>query len=187
MFFFKTNFNCSLSKVTFTSALEFLNSDPETKQHNENDYIVFIDGNASDITKALKMVYDINKKSSRIYIITFLSEGSNCNSVIKQVSDVIIDKKVSYDILIDLIKVLISSKPKFEPDSIIEDIYYRIMTSYNKEKMIVDLLIEGYSQNKIADMLHMSIKTVSSYKMKAIKRFGVDNFNQLCMINFDKY
>ncbi|WP_166734141.1 LuxR C-terminal-related transcriptional regulator [Serratia fonticola] len=44
--------------------------------------------------------------------------------------------------------------------------------------------MEGYSQSQIAKMLHLSIKTVSGYKVKAVKRHGVRNFNELYMLKF---
>ncbi|HFV9294108.1 TPA: helix-turn-helix transcriptional regulator [Serratia fonticola] len=44
--------------------------------------------------------------------------------------------------------------------------------------------MEGYSQSQIAKMLHLSIKTVSGYKTKAVKRHGTRNFNELYMKKF---
>ncbi|WP_431225678.1 hypothetical protein ACQ86O_07890 [Serratia sp. L9] len=36
----------------------------------------------------------------------------------------------------------------------------------------------------MAKMLHLSIKTVSGYKIKAVKRYGARNFNELYMLKF---
>jgi DNA-binding CsgD family transcriptional regulator len=51
---------------------------------------------------------------------------------------------------------------------------------------VLKLLLDGHSQYQIAKMLNLSIKTISGYKVKAIKRHGARNFNELYMLKLSK-
>lgn len=184
MFLFDTHYPCPLSKVTFDSVIDFLNAESHSNLRNDDSYIAFIDGDSSDMLGTIKQIYDLRKESKVIYVITLLSKGKECSSVIKHLSDIVVDKKIAYADLKSLIRVLSSTEPKALADNIFGDIWGGILKASQKEQRVVKLLVEGYSQSQIAEMLHMSIKTVSGYKVKAVKRHGARNFNELYMLKF---
>lgn len=45
----------------------------------------------------------------------------------------------------------------------------------NREREIFQLIAEGYSTRKIADMLYISMSTVKSHKAKIMEKLGIDN------------
>lgn len=187
MFIYKTNYHCTLSKITFSSIVDALNSELKGKKNNEYEYLYFIDVDSSDIMDTIQMFHKLSKQGRFICVIAFISEGGGCPPNIKQISDVVVDKKIKYELLKGLVKMLVSAKPKGRCTTKIDDVYSKIMKLSEKEETVFKLLVEGYSQSEIANMLHMSIKTVSSYKMKAIKRYGAKNFNQLYIQNARNY
>ncbi len=147
----------------------------------------FIDVDSSDIIGTIKMVNDFSREGISIYVIALISVGKACPPDIKQVSDIVVDKKIKYDVLLGLLKILISAKPKGKCATTINNVCSKLINSTEKEEIVFKLLVDGHSHSEIADMLHMSIKTVSGYKMKAIKRYGAKNFNQLYMQNARNY
>ncbi|EPN6628516.1 TPA: helix-turn-helix transcriptional regulator [Raoultella ornithinolytica] len=187
MFFYKTNYQCTLSEITFSTVVDFLNSEPEGKKHKGHEYMFFIDVDSCDIIGTIKMIHNFSRKGNSICVIAFISEGKTCPPEIKQVSDIVVDKKIKYDVLAGLLKMLISAKPKGKCATKINNVYSKLIKSSEKEEMVLKLLVDGHSHSEIADMLHISIKTVSGYKMKAIKRYGAKNFNQLYMQNARGY
>jgi DNA-binding NarL/FixJ family response regulator len=184
MFLFDTHYPCHLSKLTFGSLIEFLNAEPHPNLRYGDSYVAFIDGDSNDILGTIKQIYDLRKENKVIYVITLLSKGKECSAVIKHLSDIVVDKKIAYADLKSLIRVLSSTEPKALADNIFGDIWGGILKASQKEQRVVKLLVEGYSQSQIAEMLNMSIKTVSGYKIKAVKRHGARNFNELYMLKF---
>ncbi len=49
----------------------------------------------------------------------------------------------------------------------------------NKELLVYSLLIEGYTKSEIAQMKHISIKSVNLYTANIFKKLGVNNRVQL--------
>ncbi|NBJ32928.1 hypothetical protein GE191_04435 [Serratia fonticola] len=184
MFLFDTNYPCPFSNAAFSSVIEFLNAEPHSNLPYNEGYVAFIDGDSNDMFGTIKKIYDLRKANKVIYVITLLSKGKECSAVIKHLSDIVIDKKVAYGDLKILIKVLTAAAPKALEDNIFGDIWGGILKASQKELRVLKLLTEGYSQSQIAAMLHMSIKTVSGYKVKAVKRHGARNFNELYMLKF---
>ncbi|WP_431224770.1 helix-turn-helix transcriptional regulator [Serratia sp. L9] len=62
-----------------------------------------------------------------------------------------------------------------------------ILKSSQKEYRVLKLLLDGHSQYQISQMLNLSVKTISGYKVKAIKRHGARNFNELYMLKLHNY
>ncbi|MBC3250167.1 helix-turn-helix domain-containing protein [Serratia fonticola] len=184
MFLFDTNYPCPLSKVTFDSIVESLSATSQPSLRCDGSYIAFVDGESVDMQNTIKEIYDLRKENKIIYVITLLSKGKECSAIIKHLSDFVVDKKIAYQELESLIKVMITLEPKALADNIFGDIWGGVLKSSQKEYRVLKLLVEGYSQSQIAKMLHLSIKTVSGYKVKAVKRHGARNFNELYMLKF---
>ncbi|WP_337049107.1 LuxR C-terminal-related transcriptional regulator [Serratia fonticola] len=173
-----------LSKSAFSTIVQTLNSEPTVGLRNGTGYVAFIDGDMADTHSTVKRIYDLRKENKIIHVITLLSKGKECSYVIKHLSDFVVDKKIAYADLNVLVSAMIAIEPKVLADNIFGDIWGGILKSSQKEQRVLKLLLEGYSQSQIAKMLHLSIKTVSGYKTKAVKRHGTRNFNELYMKKF---
>lgn len=184
MFLFDTNYPCPLSKVTFGSMIDSLNAVPHPSLRYDDSYVAFVDGDSTDMFSTIKQVYDLRKENKAIYVITLLSHGKECSAVIKHLSDFVVDKKIAYADLRSLVGIMGAAEPKAVADNLFGDIWGEILKTSQKEQRVLKLLVEGYSQSQIAKMLHLSIKTVSGYKIKAVKRHGARNFNELYMQKF---
>ena len=184
MFLFDTNYPCPLSKVAFASMIEVLNSELQPSLHYHDRYVAFVDGDSTDVHNTIKQIYDLRKSNKAVYVITLLSKDKECSAVIKHLSDFVVDKKIAYADLQSLVSVMGAAEPKALADNIFGDIWGEILKTSQKENRVLQLLIEGYSQSQIAKMLHLSIKTVSGYKVKAVKRHGARNFNELYMLKY---
>lgn len=184
MFLFDTNYPCPLSKVAFASMIEALNLEQQPSLQFDDRYVAFVDGDSTDVHNTIKQIYDLRKSNRTVYVITLLSKGKECSAVIKHLSDFVVDKKTAFADLQSLVRVMGTAKPKALADNIFGDIWGEILKASQKEHRVLQLLIEGYSQSQIAKMLHLSIKTVSGYKVKAVKRHGARNFNELYMLKF---
>lgn len=184
MFLFDTNYPCPLSKVAFASLIEVLNSELQPSSHDHNRCVAFVDGDSTDVHNTIKQIYDLRKGNKTVYVITLLSKDKECSAVIKHLSDFVVDKKIAFADLQSLVRVMGAAEPKALADNIFGDIWGEILKTSQKEHRVLQLLIEGYSQSQIAKMLHLSIKTVSGYKVKAVKRHGARNFNELYMLKY---
>lgn len=186
MLLFETNYSCSLSKVTFISMIQALNAELPPDLQDENRYVAFVDGDSVDILSSMKNIYDFRKEKKIIYVIVLLSKNKACSAVIEHLSDFVVDKKIAYADLKNLLSAMVALPHKGVVDNIFGDIWGEILTLSQKEHRVLKLLIEGYSQSQIAKILHLSIKTVSGYKVSAVKRHGARNFNELYMLKFGK-
>lgn len=184
MFLTDTYYPCPLSNVAFGSIVESLNSEANPCFCFGDSYIAFVDGDSVDISSMVKGIYDLRKENKVVYTITLLSKGSECSAVIRHLSDLVVDKQIPYAALENLVRMMVVSEPKAVADNVFGDIWGEILISSQKENRVLKLLLEGYSQCQIAKMLHLSIKTVSGYKVKAVKRHGARNFNELYMLKF---
>lgn len=184
MYLFDTNYPCPLSKVTFATMIEVINSEQHPDSRHDKRYVAFVDGDSTDVHSTIKQIYDLRKANKNVYVITLLSKGKECSAVIKHLSDFVVDKKIGLTDLQNLVKVMRAAEPKVLADNTFGDIWGEILKSSHKEQRVLKLLVEGYSQSQIAKMLHLSIKTVSGYKVKAVKRHGARNFNELYMLKF---
>ncbi|MGK8665341.1 helix-turn-helix domain-containing protein [Serratia marcescens] len=184
MFLFNTHYPCPLSKVAFASLIEILNSELQPSLHYHNRYVAFVDGDSIDVHNTIKQIYYLRKENKTVYVITLLSQDKECSAVIKHLSDFVVDKKIGFTDLKSLVKVMGVAEPKSLADNIFGDIFGEILKTSQKENRVLQLLIDGYSQSQIAKMMHLSIKTVSGYKVKAVKRHGARNFNELYMLKY---
>lgn len=184
MIFIDSNYTCALSKVTFSAILESLKSDLNRVLRHGEKYIVFVDGDSANVHYIVNRVYELKKSGKAVYMITLLSKSRDCSSVVRHLSDHVVDKKISYTDLKSLIELMATSEPKLLVDNIFGDICGDILKSSNKEYRVLRLLLSGYSQHQISNMLNLSVKTVSGYKVKAVKRYGARNFNELYLQNF---
>lgn len=177
-----SNYSCALSKITFKSIVEALSRDPTSALNYGEGSIAFVDGDSANIYSIVKSVYELRKSSKIVYMVTLLSKDKDCSSVIRHLSDYVVDKKITYDALDRLIRTMIATKPKVLADNVFGDIWGDILKSSQKEYLVLKLLLDGHSQHQIAKILNLSIKTISGYKIKAIKRHGARNFNELYML-----
>lgn len=185
MILIDSNYSCALSKITFNSIIESLNSDLKPVWRYNEGYIAFVDGDSANIHSIVKYVYELRKSSEIVYMITLLSKDKECSSVIRHLSDYVIDKKITYSDLESLIRLMVAAEPKILADNVFGDIWGDILQSSQKEYRVLKLLLDGYSQYQISQMLNLSVKTVSGYKVKAIKRHGARNFNELYMLKLN--
>ncbi|HGM5492545.1 TPA: helix-turn-helix transcriptional regulator [Serratia fonticola] len=177
-----SNYSCSLSKITFKSLIESLKSESTPALRYGEGSIAFVDGDSANIYSVVRSVYELRKNSKVVYMVTLLSKDKECSSVIRHLSDYVVDKKITYSDLQQLIRTMITAKPKALADNVFGDIWGDILKSSQKEHLVLTLLLDGHSQYQIARMLNLSIKTISGYKVKAIKRHGARNFNELYML-----
>lgn len=173
------NYPCFLSKITFDYIVELFNDIPKSFFRYDEIYIAFVDGDSKTIHGVLNHIYDMKKSGKIVFIVTLLSKVRSCSPVLRHLSDSILDKKIGYSDLEKTIGLMINSEPKVLADNIFGDIWDDILKSSQKEFKVLKLLLEGHSQYQISKMLNISIKTVSSYKVRAVKRYGVRNFNEL--------
>ena len=45
----------------------------------------------------------------------------------------------------------------------------------DREKQVLQLVVEGHSNREIADLLHLAVSTVSTYRSRLMKKLGVDD------------
>ncbi|WP_447888058.1 hypothetical protein [Serratia fonticola] len=103
MYLFDTNYPCPLNKIAFGSIVESLNSEPNSNLRHDESYVAFVDGDSSDIYSTIKQIYGLKKESKMIYVITLLSKGKECSAMVKHLSDFIVDKKIAYADLKNLV------------------------------------------------------------------------------------
>ena len=174
-----TPYPCFLSQLAFTYLIQTLMDEQNTPFSRCEGYIVFIDGDSKETYDQIKSLHKRRKEKNDLYIITLTSHREMLSSAVKHLSDLIVDKKVSFQSLKTLIGNVGTLKPKALEDDIFGDIVGEILRATYKEQRVLTLLMEGYSQADIANMLHLSPKTISGYKMKAIRKTGARNFNDL--------
>lgn len=182
MLLIDSDYSCSLSKITFKSLIDTLKCKSVPDLSHDERSIAFVDGDSANIYSVVKSVYELRKNGKVVYMITLLSKDKNCSSVIRHLSDYVVDKKITYDDLQRLISSMVTAKPKALADNVFGDIWGDILKSSQKEYMVFKLLLDGHSQCEIAKMLNLSVKTISGYKLKAVKRHGARNFNELYML-----
>ncbi|MFV9068875.1 LuxR C-terminal-related transcriptional regulator [Serratia fonticola] len=181
-----SNYSCALSTITFKSLIASLTCEPTPALYYGEGSIAFVDGDSANIYSVVKSVYELRKNSEVVYMVTLLSKDKDCSSVIRHLSDHVVDKKITYAELGRLIRTMVKAKPKALADNVFGDIWGDIFKSSQKEYLVLKLLLDGHSQYQIAKMLNLSIKTISGYKVKAIKRHGARNFNELYMLKLSK-
>ncbi|MGM0514475.1 hypothetical protein BFS14_21580 [Serratia fonticola] len=177
-----SNYSCAFSKITFKSLMESLKCEPTPALRYGEGSIAFVDGDSVNIYSVVKSVYELRKSCKVVYMVTLLSKDKDCSSVIRHLSDYVVDKKITYGDLEKLIRHMVTAKPKVLADNVFGDVWGDILKSSQKEYLVLKLLLDGHSQYQIAKMLNLSIKTISGYKVKAIKRHGARNFNELYML-----
>lgn len=180
MFLYETNYICAYSCITFDSIVQFLN---EYYKRNSKYIIFFMDGNNVDIMKTYNMISSFNEGQKEFIVVTLINDSGKHNPFIRQISDIILDKKISYYDLKTLMRILVSKSSKLTNEDIRDNIFSRALRTSHKENMVMNLLANGYSHSDVANILHMSIKTVSNYKSRTLKRFGAKNLNDLYILN----
>ncbi|MFV8984680.1 hypothetical protein [Serratia fonticola] len=123
MFLFDTNYPCSLKKIAFDSIVEALNAEPNSSLRHDESYVAFIDGDSSDIYSTMKRIYGLKKENKTIYVITLLSKGKECPAMVMHLSDFIVDKKIAFADLKNLVRAIGSAQPKTVADNIFGDIW----------------------------------------------------------------
>lgn len=184
MIIMDSNYVCTLSKITFKHIIDSLSSELKAHSEDEERAIFFVDGDSNYSHSIINSVYEMRKSGKIVYMVTLISEVEDCSAVLRHFSDYVVDKKITCDDLKRLITSMWSSEPKLLTDNIFGDISVDIFNSSHKEYRVLGLLLEGYSQHQISQILNLSTKTISSYKVRAVKRHGARNFNELYMLKF---
>lgn len=170
-----SNYTCNFSKIAFKSIVDSLAMVPLPTETS----IKFVDGDSSDIHNTLKAVYEMRRNNETVFMITLIGHSKSYSPIIWHMSDYVVEKNVSYHELRNLIKIMIARKPKMVADSVFGDIMGDVFKVSHKECCVLELLLKGRSQTEVSKQLNISIKTVSAYKNKSVKRYGVRNFNEL--------
>ncbi|MEX3071483.1 response regulator [Vibrio alginolyticus] len=84
------------------------------------------------------------------------------------------DSQVVIDALISASKGYRVFKNNFVSDSI---------TLSMREQVVLDYLMKGYNNKKIANILSLSDKTVSTYKQRVLKKFNVSSLMEAASLN----
>jgi DNA-binding NarL/FixJ family response regulator len=66
----------------------------------------------------------------------------------------------------------------------LEDFRYPALTT--KQYGVISLLIEGRTQCEIAKKMNLSIKTVCTHKMTAMKKVGMQSLNKVNLLCFEQ-
>lgn len=56
-----------------------------------------------------------------------------------------------------------------------------------RELKVLDLLLDGKSASVVSEKMHLSVKTISSLKVKALRKLGLHNANTQALIIYGKY
>ena len=179
-----TPYSCFLSRLAFSCLIQTLVEEQNTAFSRCEGYIVFIDGDAKDTYGLIKYLHQRRKEKNDLYIITLSSNIEVLSSAIRHLSDGVVDKKISYESLKALIGNVGTLRPKALEDVIFGDIVGEMLRSTHNEQRVLELLVAGYSQVDIASILNLSTKTISGYKMKAVRKRGARNFNELYIRKF---
>lgn len=173
-----TNYDCAFSKMAFETIIDSF------REYTEliGSYIAIVDGNANGVHSILKAVYEMRRSGKRVYMITLVSKDKFCSPVICQLSDHVVLRTITCSQLHHLITEMANAKPKSVADSVYGDILGGIFKASQKEYRVLEHLLAGRSQTEISQLLNISVKTVSAYKVKSIRRHGVRNFNELYML-----
>lgn len=112
MILIDSDYSYSLSKVTFKSLIDSLRCEPTPAWRYGEGSIAFVDGDSANIYSVVKSVYELRKNSEVVYMVTLLSKDKDCSSVIRHLSDYVVDKKITYDDLQRLIRTMVTARPK---------------------------------------------------------------------------
>ncbi|CAH1593975.1 response regulator [Vibrio owensii] len=131
------------------------------------------DGDGFDFLKRAK-AYGFNGK------IIFMS--AECQKMYKQLAfragaDAYISKNESNEVFLDTIRLVIKGYTFFKFDK--ETSLKEGPKLSNRESAVLRLLLKGYSNRKISQLLLISDKTVSTYKSRILTKFNVDNILEL--------
>ncbi|ATM74956.1 hypothetical protein CRN79_03430 [Serratia fonticola] len=184
MIIINSNYPCPLSNVTFNQIVSELNAQCNHPYSINDCHIYFVDGDSTRINAFSKQVYIKKTGGANVFMVTLVSNMDAYSSVVNHLSDIVVCKKTEYDILKKSINNMINTMPKIIGDFFFGDIWGRILNQSQKEYKVLELLFKGYSQAQIAKMLNLSVKTISGYKVSAIRRHGLRNFNELYMSKF---
>jgi len=186
MIIMDSNYTCTLSSVTFKHIIDSLRAELNELSQAEEPTIFFVDGDSIYPHSIINSVYEMKKNGKTVYMITLLSNRSDCSTVLRHLSDYVVDKKITMHELKCLVISMVAAKPKVLVDDVFGDIWGDILNASQKEHRVLKLLLRGHTQYQISQMLNLSIKTISGYKSKAIKRHGARNFNELYMLKLHK-
>ncbi|EPN6628515.1 MULTISPECIES: helix-turn-helix domain-containing protein [Enterobacteriaceae] len=170
---------CSFSKITFKSIADSLSIKMSSMEHHSDISICFVDGDSANTHLVIMTIYELRQSKKNVYTITLFSKRENCSTVVKHFSDLVVEKIITYDELQRQVEYILSQKPKALADDVFGDIWGDLLKFSCREQQVLNMLLNGHSQNEIAEILNLSIKTISGYKIKAVKRHGARNFNEL--------
>lgn len=180
----RSDYPCQLSKVTFDYLINEMNRKLGFLYHTSDCYVYFINGDAVNVNMHAKKIHLERKKGKRIFMVTLTAKKKNYSPIINHLSDLVVCKKTTYPFLKEAIEFMLKAPPKVTEDYFSGDIWGSVLKETQKEYEVLDLLFKGYSQSQISKKLNLSIKTISGYKMKAVRRHGLRTFNELYIQKF---
>ncbi|KML22931.1 hypothetical protein VL10_14645 [Leclercia adecarboxylata] len=173
-------YSCSFSKIAFKSIVSAIINDPKSAYNNEQKKLIFVDGDTHYLHSTVKSIYDMKKEDEFVYIITLVSDKLAANStMLRYLSDAVVNKSIKYDRLERLAKKIVVSTPRILSDKVFSDVVGKRLKLSHKENHVLNLLLDGHSPSSISKIMNISVKTVSGYKNKLVERHGARNFNEL--------
>ena len=179
-----TPYSCFLSHLAFTTLCESLTAEQAAHSAQNDKYVAFIDGDCADNYNLIEFLYGRRKEKNNIYIITLSNNNESLSPALRHLSDFVVDKKINYQQLKMLVAAAATLEPKALIDEVFGDIVGDMLKSSRTEQRVMALILSGHSQTEIANMLHLSPKTISRYKVQAVKRSGARSFNEMFMQKF---
>ncbi len=140
--------------------------------------------NGIECTKKIKEIYP----EIRILILSMYNEEQYVNEVIKSGASGYILKNSGKEELINALKTIISKKPYYspevtqtyikslvKPDNKKSDINNVINDLTSREIEILELIVNEFSNQEIAEKLFISVRTVDAHRRNMLNKIGVKN------------
>ena len=180
----RSDYACQLSNITFEYIINEMNRTLGYIYQESDCYVWFVNGDAANINMHAKKIHLERKEGKSIFMVTLTDRKENYSPIINHLSDLVVCKRTSYSFLREEIKFMLQAPPKITEDYFLGDIWGNVLKGTQKEYEVLDLLFKGYSQSQISKTLNLSVKTISGYKMKAVRRHGLRTFSELCIQKF---
>lgn len=183
MIYSRSDYPCQLTNITFEYIVNEMNKNMSHLYQTNDCIIWFVDGDAINIKNRTREIYLKKIKGKNIFMVTLTNRKKNCSPVINHLSDLVVCKRSSYFFLKEAIEFMLQTPSKISKDYFLGDIWCKVLKETQKEYEVLDLLFKGYPQSQISKILNLSVKTISGYKMKAVRRHGFRTFNELYIQN----
>ncbi len=137
------------------------------------DYRMPTGGTISTINKIKKQFPEI-----KLIILTGMQSTRLFKQLLSSKADGILLKEVSAEFLLQAIKDVHNGKRVLSP-SVEECLAYEKPTLTSREFQVLELILEGLSNEKIASKLSLSSKTIENHRYNLMHKLGVGNVIEL--------